>query len=122
LDDENDPITSCIVEHVDVDLSALKKPQTLTGNILIAKQALDEAIAKGGRKMADTENYPASRDVTEISMWRSEFLKMRIDSGTQKASVLKDFKHQSAAPQKMGVVHSYKDKVWFAHEKDRQDI
>ena len=52
LDDENDTITSCVVEHADVDLASLKKSKPLTGNALIAKQALDEAIAKHGRKMA----------------------------------------------------------------------
>ena len=49
--------------------------------MLVAKQALDAAIAKHGRKMADTENYPASRRVVSVDIWRSEFLKMRIDSG-----------------------------------------
>ena len=83
LDDENYPITSCILEHANVDLASLKKSQPLNGNTLIAKQALDEAIAKHGRRMADTENYPASHDVVEIDIWRSEFLKMRIDSTAQ---------------------------------------
>ena len=55
---ENDPITSCVVEHADVDLSSLKKSQPLNGNTLIAKQALVKAITKHGRRMADTENYP----------------------------------------------------------------
>ena len=46
LDDENGPITSCIVEHKDVDLAFLKKLRAIKGNPTIAKQALDEAIAK----------------------------------------------------------------------------
>ena len=122
LDDENDPITSCVVEHADVDLASLKKSRAIKGNTLIAKQALDEAIAKHGRRMADKENYPASRDVVEIDIWRSEFLKMRIDSGAQEASVVKDFTRQSKKLQEIGVVHGYSQKVWFVHEEDRQDI
>ena len=61
-------------------IKSLKKSRAIKGNTLIAKQALDEAIAKHGRRMADKENYPASRDVVEIDIWRSEFLKMRVDS------------------------------------------
>ena len=122
LDDENDPITSCVVEHADVDLSSLKKSQPLNGNTLIAKQALVEAIAKHGRRMADTENYPASRDVVEIDIWRSEFLKMRIDSNVREASVKKDFIRQSKKLQASGIVHGYSQMVWFVHDEDRQDI
>ena len=122
LDDEGDPITSCVVEHTDVDLSSLNKSHAITGNTLIAKQALDEALAKHGRRMADTENYPASRDVVEIDIWRSEFLKMRIDSTAQKTSVLKDFTRQSKKLQDCGIVHGYSQMVWFVHDEDRQDI
>ena len=122
LDDENDPITSCVLEHADVDLSSLKKSQPLKGNTLIAKQALVEAIAKHGRRVADKENYPASRDVVEIDIWRSEFLKMRIDSTALEASVERDFTRQSKKLQECGVVHSYSQMVWFVHDEDRQDI
>jgi hypothetical protein len=122
LDDENDPITSCVVELADVDLTSLKKSRAIKGNTLIAKQALDEAIAKHGRRMADAEKYPASRDVVEIDIWRSEFLKMRIDSGAQEASVVRDFTRQSKKLQEDGIVHSYSGMVWFVHDEDRQDI
>ena len=122
LDDENDPITSCVVELANVDLASLKKSKPLKGNTLIAKQALDEAIAKHGRRMADTENYPASRDVVEIDIWRSEFLKMRIDSNVREASVKKDFIRQSKKLQASGIVHGYSQMVWFVHDEDRQDI
>ena len=122
LDDENDTITSCVVEHSDVDLASLEKSRPLKGNTLIAKQALHEAIAKHGRRMADTENYPACRDVVEIDIWRSEFLKMRIDSGAQEASVVRDFTRQSKKLQEDGIVHCYSQMVWFVHDEDRQDI
>lgn len=98
------------------------KTSPLKGNTLIAKQALDEAIAKHGRRMADAENYPASRDVVQIDMWRSEFLKMRVDSGAQEASVVKDFTRQSKKLQEQGIVHGYSQMVWLVHDEDRQDI
>ena len=97
-------------------MASLKKSQPLKGNTLIAKQALDETIAKRGRRIADTENYPASRDVVEIDVWRSEFLKMRIDSGTQETSVVRDFRRQSKRLQESGIVHSYSGMVWFVHD------
>ena len=90
--------------------------------MLVAKQALDAAIAKHQRKMADTENYPASRRVVSVDIWRSEFLKMRIDSGAQEASVVRDFTRQSKKLQEDGIVHGYSQMVWFVHDEDRQDI
>ena len=122
LDDENDPITSCVVEHADVDLATLKKSRVLKGNTLIAKQALDEAIAKHGRKMADTENYPASRRVVSVDVWRNEFFKMRIESGVKKASIKKDFGRQAEALEASDLIRCYSGIVWFVHDEDRQDI
>lgn len=90
--------------------------------MLVAKQALDAAIAKHGRKMAHTENYPASRRVVSVDIWRSEFLKMRIDSGAQEASVVRDFARQSKKLKEDGIVHGYSQMVWFVHDEDRQDI
>jgi hypothetical protein len=72
--------------------------------------------------MADAENYPASRDVVQIDMWRSEFLKMKVDSGAQEASVVKDFTRQSKKLQEQGIVHGYSQMVWLVHDEDRQDI
>ena len=80
------------------------------------------ALAKHGRKMADTENYPASRHVVEKSQWRTAFLKIRIDSDVKEASVKKDFERQSTKLQEDGFIHSYEDKVWIVHDEDRQDI
>ena len=122
LDDENDPITSCVVEHADVDLATLKKSRVRKGTTLIAKQALDEAIAKHGRKMADTENYPASRRVVSVDVWRNEFFKMRIESGVKKASIKKDFGRQAEALEASDLVRCYSGMVWFVHDEDRQDI
>ena len=121
LDDELDPITSCVVEQADLRLAKASQTRTVSKNERIACQALHEAVAKHGRRMADTENYPASRDVVEINEWRSEFLKMRIDSGAQEASVAKDFTRQSKKLQESGVVRGYSGMVWFIHEEDRQD-
>ena len=80
------------MEHLDIDIALLKKLQKLTRNQEIAMQALHDAVAKHGRKMADTENYPASRHVVEKSQWRTAFLKIRIDSDVKETSVKKGFR------------------------------
>ena len=54
IDDERDPITNCVVEHLDIDVSSIKSSRELNGNQKIAMQALDDALVKHGRKMADT--------------------------------------------------------------------
>ena len=122
IDDEFDPITSCVVEHLDIDVASIKSSRKLNGNQKIAMQALHDALAKHGRKMADIENYPASRRVVEKSKWRSAFLKIRIDSDVKETSVKKDFDRQSKKLQNLGFIHCYEDKVWIVHDEDRQDI
>ena len=122
LDDEGDPITSCVVEHLDIDLASITSSRKLTRNQEIAMQALHEAIAKYGRKMADMENYPASRRVVEKSQWRTAFLKIRIDSDVKEMSVKKDFERQSKKLQDDGFIHSYEEKVWIVHDEDKKDI
>ena len=122
LDDEFDPITSCVVEHLDIDVASIKSSRKLKGNQKIAMQALHDAVAKHGRKMADTENYPASRDVVEKSQWRTAFLKIRIDSDVKAESVKRDFERQSQKLQEDGFIHCFEDKVWIIHDEDRQDI
>ena len=84
-------------------------------------QALHDAVAKHGRKMADTENYPASRRVVEKSHWRTGFLKIRIDSDVKEASIKKDFERQSKKLQEDGFIHCNEHKVWIVHGEDRQD-
>ena len=69
IDDELDPITSCVVEHLEIDVALLRSSKKLTPNQEIAMQALHDALAKHGHKMADTEKYPASRRVVEKSQW-----------------------------------------------------
>ena len=83
------------MEHLDIDVASIKSSRKLKGNQKIAMQALHDAVAKHGRKMADTENYPASRHVVEKSQWRTAFLKIRIDSDVKEASVKRDFERQS---------------------------
>ena len=100
IDDEFDPITSCVVEHL-IDVAPLESSRKLKGNQKIAMQALDDAIIKHGRKMADTENYPASRRVVEKSQWRTAFLKIRIDSDVKETSVKKDFERNLQNYRKM---------------------
>ena len=122
VDDENDPITSCVVEQSNAEFALASTSRKVSPNERIAVQALDDAIASQGRKMADHENYPANRKVVSRDNWRNSFMKMRIDSGVQTASVKKDFDRQSAKLQENGVIHAYNDMVWFIHEEDRQDI
>jgi hypothetical protein len=58
----------------------LKKSQPLNGKILVAKKAQDAVVAHHVCKMADTENYPTSRRVVSVDVWRAEFFKMRLKS------------------------------------------
>ena len=85
-------------------------------------RALHDAVGKHDRKMADTENYPASRRVVKKSHWCTAFLKIRIDSDVKETSVKKDFERQLKRLQEDGFIHSYEDKVWIVHDEDRQDI
>ena len=80
LDDKNDLITSCEVQHAVVDFLSFQKLQSLKGNILVAKQAQDAVVVQHVFTMADTENYTTSRRVVSVDVWRTKFSKKRLKS------------------------------------------
>ena len=68
LDDECDLITSCVVEHLDIDVALLKSSRKLTRNQEIAMQALHDAVAKHG---TDFGRNPSGTGAFKFGEWRS---------------------------------------------------
>ncbi len=121
LDQDGDPITSCVVKPEDKNLQGLSKNHHLTGNAKIAEQALQDAFAKHGHRIYDAENYPQNRDVVNVDYWRKSYLRMRAESAIKTDSLKKDFSRQVSLFENQDIIRSFDDNVWRVNEADRQD-
>lgn len=70
VDEDGEPITSCLVEPVKQgEIHKARKPPT--GQAGIAFQQLQNAIAKEGAKPPDNINFPTARMVVSLDVWKS---------------------------------------------------
>jgi hypothetical protein len=90
IDEDGEPITSCVV--VPVDASALLKSETfkLTGNLKLAYEALYEAIAELGEVIPSTVIPPGTTSVT-LSAWASIWTSRNVGSAIKPDSVRTNF-------------------------------
>ena len=91
------------------------------GLLLIALQALDDALANDGCKLHDAENYPKNRNVVNVNRWRDSYKKMRAGSTAQESSIKRVFRRHVKELEEHGFIRSYDDNVWLVHDEDRQD-
>ena len=78
-DQDGDPITSCVVQPTEGPV--VKRGPKVTGQALIALQALGEALANHGQAMADTARFPANRQCVALEQWRAWCDRMSLSSG-----------------------------------------
>ena len=121
FDEDGDQITSCVVRAEELSGCSSHNKRRPKGNAEIALQALDDALAKHGRKLHDAENYPQNRSVVSVDLWLHSYMRMRADSQIQESSIKKDFGRQVDTLQKQDFIRSYDNNIWFIHDEDRQD-
>jgi len=80
-DDDGDPVTTCIVEHLE-DTPARRPAPKLTGVAKIALQALQEAISDHGEAKPGTSTIPAGVRAVTLDQWRERF-RLRYGSDTE---------------------------------------
>jgi len=121
FDEDGDQITSCVVRPEELSGCSSHIKRRPKGNAEIALQALDDALAKNGRKLRDAENYPQNRNVVSVDLWQHSYMRMRADSQIQESSMKKDFGRQIDILQKQDFIRSYDNYVWLVQDEDRQD-
>lgn len=121
FDEDGDPITSCVVKPEELSSCSSHDKRRLKGKSQIALQALYNALAKDGRKLLDTENYPQNRNVVSIDRWRHSYMRMRADNKVQESSIRRAFLRHVKELEEQDFIRSYDDNVWLVDDEDRQD-
>jgi hypothetical protein len=78
-DADGDPITACVVRHLDAEAPGRRPQRALTGVARVALQALTEAIGTDGETLPGTSTIHARVRAVTIARWRAQF---RIRYGT----------------------------------------
>ena len=121
FDEDGDPITSCVVKPEELSSCSTHVKRQPKGHTQIALQALDDALAKDGRKLLDKENYPQNRNVVSIDRWRHSYMRMRADNKVQESSIRRAFLRHVKELEEQDFIRSYDDNVWLVDDEDGQD-
>ena len=73
LDTDGDPLTTCVVRHLDETEPGRRPAPKLSGVARLALQALGEAIEAHGRAMPQTSTIPAGVRAVTLDQWRTAF-------------------------------------------------
>lgn len=111
-DQDGDPITSCVVEPAEA--TETKRGPKITGQALVALQALGEALAEHGQAMADTARFPANRRVVSLDQWRAWCVRM--DMAETPGATKTAFSRVKVTLQNLGAVCFLDGYVWRVSE------
>ncbi len=112
VDEDGDPITSCAV--VVSDKLPEKKERPLTGDMRMAKDALDEVLMSGGRIVKNRHGVPDNIKCADIEAWRQEFYARASDKPTAEAR-RQAFSRNSKALRDKGICGFRDDLVWMTN-------
>jgi hypothetical protein len=116
VDQDGDPITSCVVEPVEnADVSDHSAPVTerkLSPTAKIALKALEKAIAETGEFVA-SNTIPEKARVVQLSMWRAYAYRSGISTSDEERAKQKAFKACHDALVAGGKVAEWSGYVWI---------
>lgn len=119
VDDDGDPVTSCVVLPSGVPAKT-KKP--LTGFNEIAFQGLCHVLQEQGRRIKGSEHYPGNRRVVEISAWRAKLIETEMDGGQPDAAFTKRLQRARGALKGGDYIREHNGMVWLVgNEEDIWD-
>jgi hypothetical protein len=115
-DEDGDPVTTCIVRHIESDPHAKRPAKPLTGVAKVGLQALQEAITDHGQVMPGTSTIPSGVRAVTLDQWRIQFrLRYGTDGEVRGGSAVRTAFHrareQLAKFDEIGVSDPY---VWIS--------
>lgn len=115
VDEEGDPITSCVIEPAEQTAIPDREPSPrLSKGAKIALDALREAVAEMGQPAPASNHIPPQARVVSAENWRKYFYsKTPSDSETPRARQ-QAFKRAIEALQAANVIGAWDDVVWIA--------
>lgn len=113
LNDNGDPITSCIVEPADPEKPA---PARLSPACAMALDALREAIDQSGAVPPASNHIPAYTKTVGVELWRALVYARAIADGTQNAKRMA-FRRAADQLQARGLIGAWSDLVWLVERR-----
>ena len=113
IDDDGDPITSCVIEPADAGWEA-DCDRKVTGQARIALDALCEALEKGGDPAPASAHIPPAKTVVRLDSWRG-YVKARSITETDNADTQgRAFRRAAETLQERGFIGVWQGYVWLA--------
>jgi len=110
LDDEGEPITSCVVIPTDASPSESKRPLSATQHR--ALECLREAIAREGAVPASNNHIPSGKPVVAVRAWRDLFYSRTLGSEKPEAKQ-KAFRRATDILISAGRVGIWQEQAWL---------
>ncbi len=118
VDEDGEPITSCIIEATAAAPQTRRK--TLGGQAGIAFRLLQNALADKGERPPDNINFPTSRRVVLLSLWRAYCQKGGLVEGDTEEAFKKAWQRVRERLLSVGFIGIWDQRVWIVEpEGDR---
>jgi hypothetical protein len=110
-DEDGEPVTSAVVEPTE----PAKKTHPLTGQKLIAMQALDDALAHKGEKRHG-DMFPPNRRCVSLEIWREFSNRHSLTCGSAESAARTAFNRARDGLQRDGFIRIVDGYVWRSEE------
>jgi hypothetical protein len=118
LDDDGDPITSCVIVPADEGHTYKRTKVKLSPSAAVGLRLLGDAILETGSTTSTHPRIPKQTGHTGTDDWRSYFYAGTIAEGTKRDSQKKAFQRVVAELQRAGIIGIWNDRVWIAGQRD----
>ena len=110
-DDDNDPITACVI--VPTDRSETESARRLTGAARIAFDLLQRAIDDAGETPPASNHIPRTSRVVRGSLWQAYCDKGTLTTSDKPDTKDRTFRRAAARLQELGLIGVWHDNVWI---------
>jgi hypothetical protein len=114
LDEDGDPITSCVVEPAEADAAAIKQNKRLPDAARIALDTLRKAVDEAGQDAPASNHIPQTVRVVDIETWRRYHYVGTASDGQTPEARRKAFQRVRQQLQASGTIGLHADLCWVA--------
>ena len=114
IDQDNDPVTSCVIEETEADAAASAKRKRLPDAAKIALDTLRKALTEAGQDAPGSNHIPPSARVVDVETWRRFHYAGTASDGQSADARKKGFQRVRQQLQAHGIVCVHTDLCWIA--------
>lgn len=114
IDEDGDPITSCVVVEADPALAGHRGRKPVSGAAKVALDLLTRAIIDDGRTPPASNHFPGGIRAVPLSLWRSYCYQGGISKGDTIGAQKKAFQRAADKLQAAGLIGFWDEWVWLA--------